>query len=139
MTIALKLPYPPSLNRMYRSGLRNACKACRNPITGAKPFMYLSSEAEAYQTQVMGVLERLGRPLILQPADVAITAHFYRPQRSGDLDNFFKGLLDVMSGHAGYEDDSQIAELHAYRHDTRPERPGVEVVITDLSRQGKLL
>jgi len=133
--IELTLNFPPSLNAMYRSGLKNACARCRRE---AIPFTYLSDAAESYRTMVMGHLERLGRPLILAPTPVALTANFYRPRAAGDLDNYFKGLLDVLSGHAGYEDDGQIAELHAYRHESK-ERPRVELVITDLSKQGDLL
>lgn len=135
MSIALTLPFPPSLNRLWRAGIKNACAKCR---VQAIPFMRPSHEYEGYQTMIMGHLERLGRPVILKPSDVAITAHFYRPRAAGDLDNYFKGMLDMLSGHAGYEDDSQIAELHAYRHESK-ERPRVELVITDLSKQVTLL
>lgn len=135
MKIDLTLPFPPSLNAMYRSGLKGACAKCRKE---AIPFTYLSDAAESYRTMVMGHLERLGRPLILKPADIALTANFYRPRAAGDLDNYFKGLLDCLTGHAGYEDDSQISELHAYRHESK-ERPRVELIIADISKQGSML
>jgi Holliday junction resolvase RusA-like endonuclease len=67
-----------------------------------------------------------------------VSLNLYRPRAAGDLDNYFKGLLDCLSGAAGYEDDSQIAELHAYRHESK-ERPRAELIITDLSKQGSLL
>lgn len=135
MTIALTLPFPPSLNAMYRAGIKGACARCRKV---AVPFQFLSDVAESYRSNAMGVLERMGRPVILKPSDVAVTLHLYRPRAAGDLDNYFKGLLDCLSGAAGYEDDSQIAELHAYRHESK-ERPRAELIITDLSKQVTLL
>jgi Holliday junction resolvase RusA-like endonuclease len=135
VSISLTLPFPPSLNAMYRAGIKNACARCRKT---AIPFTYLSDEAEAYRMSAMNLLERMGRPRILKPAEVCLTLHLYRPRAAGDLDNYFKGMLDALSGHAGYEDDSQIAELHAYRHESK-ERPRAELVITDLSKQGSLL
>ena len=50
-----------------------------------------------------------------------------RPQRSGDLDNRLKCLLDSLNGIA-WSDDGQIVEIHAYRHDDK-KNPRVEIEI----------
>jgi Holliday junction resolvase RusA-like endonuclease len=135
LSIDLTLPFPPSVNRIWRSAMKNACARCRKV---AIPFTYLSDEAESYRTHAMGVLERMGRPIILKPNDVAVTVNLYRPRAAGDLDNYLKAMLDCLSGSAGYEDDSQIAELHAYRYESK-ERPRAQLIITDLSAQRSLL
>lgn len=144
MSINLTLPFPPSLNAMYRSGLKNACARCRKE---AIPISYPSDEYQAYQVRIQGALERAagggGWPRIIKPGLVAVTANLYRPRRAGDLDNYFKALLDALSGQL-YDDDSQIIELHAYRHDDK-DRPRVQLVVTDvtpaapLPPQGSLL
>lgn len=133
--IELTLPFPPSLNAMYRTGLKNACAKCRDPRTGARPFLYPSTEYQSYQGSIQSALERLAGgaawPRIIQPRLVAVTANVYRPRRAGDLDNYFKALLDALSGQL-YDDDSQIVELHAYRHEDK-DRPRVQLVVSDVT------
>lgn len=132
--IDLTLPYPPSLNSLYRTIIKGSGKEAR-----AMPIK--SAEYRAYEMQIFNALEvRFAGPAsrILQPRLVAVTANVYRPRAIGDLDNTFKALLDVLSGKV-YADDSQIVELHAYRHDSK-ERPRVELVISELGTpQGSLL
>lgn len=139
--ISLTLPYPPSLNALHRSQIIGMCAKCRGcPVCSktrrAAPFK--SSEYQHYEQDIMSVLERIARPRILKPDLVAVTASVYRPRAIGDLDNTFKALLDVLSGHV-YEDDGQIAELHAYRHDSK-ENPRVELIVSPIAgAQGSLL
>lgn len=140
-SVNLTVPYPPSLNALHRSQIIGMCGTCRKcPVCAktrrAAPFK--SAEYQTYEQQIMSVLERNERPRILKPDLVAVTASVYRPRAIGDLDNTFKALLDVLSGHV-YEDDGQIAELHAYRHEGK-ERPRVELIISPIaSSQGSLL
>jgi Holliday junction resolvase RusA-like endonuclease len=143
LSIVLTLPYPPSLNAMYRTQIVHLCPTClRCPKCGPKappanqrravPFK--SGEYQDYERAIENALELAGGgaawPRILKPTLVAVTANVYRPRALGDLDNTFKVLLDTLSGHA-YDDDGQISELHAYRHDS-PQRPRVELVISPL-------
>lgn len=62
-----------------------------------------------------------------QNVSVAVTLKIYRPLAAGDLDNRIKCVLDALNGTA-YQDDRQVAEIHAYRFDDK-ERPRVEITI----------
>ena len=106
----LTLPYPPSANRYYRVYQGIARR---------------SREAIDYKAEVAWLARQAGvEPL---EGDVVLTMHIYRPRRAGDLDNRIKVTVDALNGIA-YSDDSQIVELHAFRHDDRA-RPRVEVAV----------
>lgn len=107
----LTLDTPPSANRYWRV---------------ANNRVYRSAAATAYKDYVALVCATAG----IQPldGDVRVTLHIYRKQRRGDTDNYAKVLLDSLIGYA-YEDDAQIAELHATRHDTEPHAARVEITI----------
>jgi len=109
---ALTLPYPPSLNSIWRTW---------------KGRILLSAEGRAYRERSALTARAAG----LKPTEkhVAMWLHFYRPRRTGDLDNALKALLDSIRGIA-YLDDSQVVELHAYRFDDK-DNPRVEVEIRE--------
>ena len=51
---------------------------------------------------------------------LAVTLNFYKPRKPtaknyGDVDNLAKGVLDACNGII-FADDSQIVELHGYKH-----------------------
>lgn len=113
---ALTLPYPPSANRLWRN--------CRG-------VMVKSEVARAYQLEIAMVARIKGvRP---KDGEVKVTLDFYRPRKSGDLDNRIKVVLDGLQGTA-FKDDSQVVEIHARRHDD-PRRPRVEARIEYLGEQ----
>lgn len=98
----LVLPYPPSANRYWRN---------------VKGRMVKSKAARDYRDRVRAIAVAAGA---IEPTadEVAVTLHLYRPQASGDLDNFQKVCLDALQGHL-YRNDSQVVEIHAYRHEGR--------------------
>lgn len=106
----IELPLPPSANRYWRY-----------TSTG----VYVTSEAEDYKA---GVMLR-ARQTNMRPyaGDVAVYVHVYRQQARGDLDNYAKVLCDSLNGCA-YGDDSQVVELHMFRHDDK-RNPRVEVEV----------
>lgn len=113
--IDLTLDYPPSANRYWRSN-------------GAGR-VYKSEEARNYIDDVYfqasrQKVRRLG-------GTVCVALHLYRPSRRGDLDNRLKVMLDALQGIA-YENDSQIEELHVFRHLDR-KRPRVELQIWEIN------
>lgn len=108
----LVLPYPPSANTYWR--------VYRNMVV-------VSQAARDYKLAVLLIAGKAGQ--IVQHGPVAVTVRLYRPQRSGDLDNRLKVLLDSLNGLA-WRDDSQVVELHAYRHDDK-KYPRVEVEIEE--------
>jgi hypothetical protein len=69
-------------------------------------------------------------PLITDP--IALHVHFYfQTKRRRDLDNQNKLILDALTG-VVYGDDSQIDELHLYRHYDK-ENPRIEVDLAILN------
>lgn len=109
--MTITLPYPPSANRYWRM---------------ARGHMHKSNEARAYQGNV-GLLARAAgmKPIT---GDVSVSVWVYRPAKRGDLDNVAcKVVLDALKGCA-FNDDKQVAEIHAYRGDDKA-NPRVEVRI----------
>lgn len=95
------LPVQPSANRYWRN------------IRGR---MVVSVEAQNYKSLVHLACAQVD-PLA-KGNDVAISFTFYRAQKSGDLDNRIKVILDALNG-VFYDDDQQIVEIHAKRSDDK--------------------
>lgn len=104
----LSLPYPPSVNAIWR--------VFRNRIIKAKA-------GREYAKRVAQVAGDLGAQPLDGPVFVSVTA--YRPQKRGDLDNTLKAAFDALNGVA-WQDDSQVVELHALRLDDK-HNPRLEV------------
>ena len=117
-TIGLTLDYPPSSNRYWRK-----------TRTGR---VYVSEEAISYRDDV------LIKTLKIKPmkGELSLSAKFYRPRKSGDLDNRLKILIDAMQGRC-FENDSQIVEIHAFRFDDKIS-PRVEVEIREINSEVSL-
>ena len=107
---SIVLPLPPSANVYWRY-----------TSTG----VYVSEAAENYKAGVK--LRAQIQRLVPFGGEVAMYVHVYRAQRRGDLDNFAKILGDALNGVA-YHDDSQVTELHMWRHDDKA-NPRVEVEV----------
>lgn len=105
----LILPEPPSSNRYWRN---------------FRGRMVKSAEGRAYCHLVASLKHDTRDPYVL-PLTVSI--RWYRSRRAGDLDNRAKVVLDAMQG-VVYLNDSQIVELHMYRHDDKKD-PRVEVEV----------
>lgn len=110
--IVLTLPEPPSSNRYWRH---------------AQGRTYLSTQAIAYRATVFGIALREVRPPRQLVGPLSITLKWYRKRAAGDLDNRLKQLFDALQG-VLYEDDSQIVEIHAYRHEGKDD-PRCEVTV----------
>lgn len=109
----ITLDYPPSSNRYWRYG---------------RGMIHRSHEANAYRDAVALICITAGiEPL---EGDVGVVLHFYRPAKRGDLDNRIKIMLDCLQGYA-YQNDSQVAEIHAVRRDDN-KCPRVEVEVRAL-------
>lgn len=109
--VTLTMHYPPSANRYWR--------VYRNVVV-------CSDEANAYKLEVTNLCNQRGiEPLA---GNLCVSLTVYRPQKSGDLDNRIKVVLDSLQGLA-YNNDSQIVEIHAYRQDDK-KRPRVEITLT---------
>jgi len=116
----LVLPYPPSVNRLYRSR-----------AVGKRVFPYKTHEHRDYLKAVReaaGDVEPRAKPALL-----VVHVQLFRPMRRGDIDGPVKALFDALNGIA-WEDDSQVVELHLRRGDDK-ERPRVEVSIHEVEQE----
>lgn len=98
--IELTLPWPPSVNRYWRS-----------VVVKRRVRVLISSEGRQYRKRVLD--EMVYRPKLYGPAvRLAVCIMACPPdRRRRDLDNALKAPLDAMM-HAGlYADDSQIDSL----------------------------
>ena len=110
MSVRFTLPYPPSLNRLYRH---------------VGPMVLISREGREYKKRV-GWLA-LEQRVTKQAGPLCVSLWLFRPTRRGDLDNTAKALLDALNGIA-WVDDSQIVELHMYRGDDKTD-PRAEIEV----------
>ena len=91
----------------------------------------MSAEGKRFKARALATLF----PLRLSPiaGPVVVSMDYYRPRRTGDLDNNFKCLLDCLQG-AAYLNDSQIVEIHARRFDDKL-NPRVEVTVNSVETE----
>ena len=110
----LVLPYPPTVNHMYRR---------------ARGHLALTPEALAFRhaVRMIAMVQRV-QPLV---GPVAVFLDVYRPRRRGDLDNILKATLDALNGIA-YRDDDQVEQITAQRYEDK-RAPRVEVSVVPLT------
>jgi len=108
--VKLTLPYPPSVNVIWR--------VFRNRIIKAKA-------GREYAKRVQLEAQQQEAAPLQGPVSVSLRA--YRPQKRGDLDNTLKAAFDALNGVA-WDDDSQVVELHALRLDDK-HNPRLEVSV----------
>jgi crossover junction endodeoxyribonuclease RusA len=104
--IALDLPWPPSVNRIWR-----------NVVIKGRPRTLLSEDGRAYfERAAMAVLvQRKGRKIAGRIA-VEITLH--APTRAQlDIDNRAKAILDACTQGGLWADDNQVDVLLILRSD----------------------
>lgn len=104
MTDLLVLPYPPSVNRMYRV---------------FRGRSIISREGREYRDQVVAILRAQDAPLVACRCAVEIA--IYPPdRRRRDLDNVCKALLDGLVHGGALADDGLIDELRLRRMGRKP-------------------
>ncbi|MBZ9752744.1 RusA family crossover junction endodeoxyribonuclease [Deinococcus sp. HMF7604] len=130
--LTFTLPFPPSLNSIWRAAL----VPCKPKKPGAPPWaarILLSLEGRKYRRAVRDVIRALNSPTTPPGARLALHLHACVPdRRARDLSNLPKALEDALT-HAGvWADDSLIDELRVTRG---PVVPGgqVQVTITPLT------
>lgn len=103
-TLRLELPYPPSVNRYWRTW---------------QGRILISEQGRTYRLDVQLVALALGSPCI--EGRLGIRIWLYPPdRRRRDCDNPLKGLLDSLTHAAVYADDSQIERLTVQRYGPTP-------------------
>jgi crossover junction endodeoxyribonuclease RusA len=102
--IELELPYPPSVNHLYRRvGVRTL----------------ISREGRRYRNEVCSLLAAAKVPMFKGP--VRLEIEIYPPdRRRRDVDNTQKALLDALEHGGLYRDDGQITKLEIERREPVP-------------------
>ncbi|MFW8627667.1 RusA family crossover junction endodeoxyribonuclease [Deinococcus sp. ME38] len=117
--ITLLLPFPPSMNSIWRSGIKH---------TAGKPEIRvrLSTRARMYRHAVAQACADQGHPTA-PVGRLAVTIDVHAPDhRKRDLDNLNKALMDALTHARVWHDDSLIDELHLHR---RANQPGGAIVM----------
>jgi Holliday junction resolvase RusA-like endonuclease len=115
-TYTVELPYPPTANNF------------KVPfVVKGKVRFALSKEAAQFKEDAGKCIMAAHLTKIAGPVKVRLDV--YRPRRVGDLDNAIKLCLDSLTGQA-FEDDKQIVEIHARRHEDKA-NPRVVVTLTE--------
>lgn len=111
--LSLVLDYPPGINSYW---------------TMARGHIIVSSAGKAYRRLVAYTIH-----CDLYTGPLAVSINLYRPRKTGDIDGPLKCLLDAMQD-VVYINDSQITQLHVWRHDDK-KNPRAEVTITPVSER----
>lgn len=114
------LPYPPTANH-FKVPVVMEDRRIRH---------VLSAEARQYKQYVAYKVSEAHLCCVQGP--VRLTLHVYRPRKIGDLDNALKLSVDALKGYA-FEDDEQVEEIHAYRHEDK-KNARVDITIEGLER-----
>lgn len=93
--IKIELPFPPSLNHLYRH---------------VGPRTLISREGRRFREEVASILAAQGVRPMSGPLAVHVKVH-PPDRRRRDLDNCLKGLLDALEHGGAYHDDGQIKKL----------------------------
>ncbi len=111
----ITLPFPPSLNRYYRT---------------FKGRILIAADGRRYRTDVELVV-LLAKVETFGESAVGVEIEAWMPDaRKRDVDNLLKGVLDGMT-HAGiWQDDSQIDYLSIRRMGIDRERPRLDITVT---------
>ncbi|MBN2579130.1 MAG: RusA family crossover junction endodeoxyribonuclease [Pirellulales bacterium] len=124
--VQFRLPFPPSLNRYYRTA-----------VIAGHAQTYISKEGKAYREYVIKEWRRIG---ITFKGRLAIkVAAVFPDHRPYDLDGLWKALLDALEHAGAYEKDEQI-KAESIEQD-RIEAPGwVDIILGPKpgDRQGTL-
>lgn len=114
----LILPYPISSNVYWRTRVIGKGK-------NARAMIYVSPEAIEYKRECKAIADAAGATPVA--GSVELEMIFYRPQKSGDVNNFIDVPLDALQGVA-YVNDSQVWKITAFRREDK-RRPRLEISI----------
>ena len=105
----LVLPWPPSVNRLWR-----------HVMIGKSVRTIVSKEGRDYKTAVKSYCLAQKAPVGID-YKVAVLIKLQPPDgRRRDIDNSCKALLDSLTASGVWVDDSLIDDLHVYRADVVP-------------------
>lgn len=115
MEARLTLPWPPSVNRYWRS------------VNGR---VLIAAAGRRYRTDVELICALAGlRGIGSQPVSVSISA-YYPDLRRRDIDNILKAPLDALTSAGIWDDDSQIQALSIRKAGIDRHNPRLEIEIS---------
>lgn len=118
MQTELTLPWPPSVNRYWRS---------------VKGRVLISAEGRAYRDGTESIAIDRAKPF--HDARLGVSIRAYSPDlRKRDLDNMLKAPLDALTYAGMWDDDSQIDQLSIARAGIDRRNPRLEVRIWTLDQ-----
>jgi len=121
--LKLVFPYPPSVNRMWRSYVPKGWK---------RAIVVLTPEAKAYKEQVGWMAKEQGvRKLLTGPVEIRLML-VPKNRVCMDLSNCWKVAEDALNGIV-YGDDAQVFKIIAERADPDPTGARLEVEILPLA------
>lgn len=114
LTVRLVLPWPPSVNRYWRS---------------VKGRVLIADDGRKYRAAVVAhVLTSRAVPLGAHPVVVTIDA-YYPDRRRRDIDNVLKAPLDALTAAGMWEDDSQVQALSIRKAGIDQGNPRLEITV----------
>ena len=124
LTLSLTLPIPPSANHIWRK---------------YKNRVVLAPEVDVFRAEVWVAFQgwRAKNPCWTMrfplKGRLSVSLTLVCPNRQHrDLDNLFKATLDALTHAKVWQDDSQVAELHATRAGIDADNPRLVVVVMPL-------
>lgn len=112
--IDLVLPWPPSVNRYWRS------------VNGR---VLIAAAGRKYRTDVELSMRLAGRKGI-GPAPVRVSIDAYLPDaRRRDIDNLLKAPLDALTAAGMWDDDSQVQALSIRKAGMDRHHPRLEITL----------
>lgn len=122
-SVKFELPYPVSLNQLYR-------------IAGNK--LVLSARAQRYKTECAISLYEQKLQQLKIDCHVAVEVEAYpKSNRKSDVDNLLKLPFDVLTQNDIWVDDSLVKKLTITKHDKDAANPRLELTITELNLKQK--
>lgn len=104
--ISLTLPWPTSVNSLWRHGQRG---------------VYMTAAGKAFRENVIADVFSAGAPRVRKGSRVAVLVEAFPPnQRKCDLDNLLKGTLDALTYSKVWEDDEQVDDVRVIRRAALP-------------------
>lgn len=116
--IILKLPLPPTINHYYSS---KVIKKGGRHI----PMIYVQDSVHLFRKQVVEITCQVVSEQLMGRISINVVIH-PKNNRTADIDNYLKGLLDALTKAAVWVDDSQVDKITIQRG--RPINGGLCVV-----------